>query len=129
MEIKNTKSIQLDSLDIFMKALGYTREWDEDEPQNFYSLWAPAWKAVRIISFNTAVKLYNGHYIEWHGKKFNPPFNFINAYEYNAANSLKIIKVVKLQYSKKKKEIKVQSDVVTFVKPEYYDLFLGEDNG
>jgi len=126
MEIKSTKDIQLESLDNFMEALGYGREWSFQEgDESYFSLWGGN-KHCKILSFNTAVKLHNGFYTEWHQKYFNPPFDTINIYEYNKAQYAKIVKVVKLQYSKKKKEIKVQSDIVTFVKPEYYDLFLGD---
>lgn len=118
MEIKDTQHLQMKSLYKFMEALGYSYgEW------GFFH-WK--YKSIHKVSFNTAIKLHNGYYTEWHGKYFNPPFDKISSYEFTVANASKIVKTVKLQYSKKKKEIKVMSHVVSFVKPEYYDLFLGD---
>lgn len=124
-EIKPTKDLQFYSLKEYMRMLGY--EWGKeialfDEP-NYFISYDYKNKHRRCISFSTAVDLYNGRHVDSHGKGYNYPFDF-DPYSIRRAESAKIVKGIKLQLSKKTGYIKTQNDIVEFVKPEYYQMFI-----
>ena len=120
-----TDKLQLRSLEAFAEALGYAKAmWYFDDCLNFYSLF-PENKHRKTISFNTMVRLYNGHFMECHGKYFNEPFT-VDAYRMRVAQASKIVWKVKLQYCKKTKRIICQDHNVAFVDPQYEQLVLGK---
>ena len=114
---KPTCKIQLASLKAFMLPLGYTYFGVD---RAFYSPFKTN-EGRSWVSFNNAVKLHNGYYLEWHGKKFNPPFEFPEEWIMEAKAS-RIVQKVKIQNSKKKGLI-VQSNVIELINKDNYDLF------
>lgn len=118
-EIKNTEKIQLKSLVGFMAGLGYEykRDWPCRSPAYFYS-YEYSNKARQRISFQTSCKLHNGYYLEWHGKKFDPPFDF-DPYSIKKALAAKIVVQCHLQQNKKTGFIRASSQLVQFVEPVY----------
>jgi hypothetical protein len=121
----DTSRIQLKSLMNFMKALGY--EYSAHPTEKFFYTNDPNLKEIANISFNTAVKLHNGAYIDWCREEFGRPFNKFTPYQLHVALASKIIYCVKLQYSKKKRIIMTQSCMVKFISERYVKEFLGED--
>lgn len=124
----DTSRIQLKSLMNFMKALGY--EYSAHPTEKFFYTNDPNLKEIANISFNTAVKLHNasGGVRDWSGfKYFKYPFNKFTPYQLHVAFASKIVYNVKLQFSKKKRIIVTQSQMVRFKFDEYVKEFLGED--
>lgn len=134
----DTSRIQLKSLMNFMKALGY--EYSAHPTEKFFYTNDPNLKEIANISFNTAVKLHNGYYTEWNviewaskgnlhsaGFGFKSPFNKFGRYKIHVALNSRIIHRVKLQYSKKKRVITTQSNMIKFICQTYVKEFLGED--
>lgn len=129
-EIIDTSDLQLFSLKTFMSALGY--EWAKDIESLFSSIFDRNYyftsyhyknKARAMISFETAVNLYNNCHADNHGGwAFNPPFDF-DRYSLKKAQAVKVVQQVKLQLNKKTGHISTQSHLVTFVDPVYYDMF------
>jgi len=120
-QIQNTARIQIQSVINFMQELGFTFYPNE---KVFESVAYETNKANKVISFNTAIRLHNGYYTEWHGKYFNPPFDTIPAEWFAAAKRAKIVHNAKLQYSKKKNAIITQNQLVKFCEPENVALFI-----
>ena len=123
-EPTDTAKLQLRSLEVFMNALGYKKADSYfDDCINFYSiLYENRHRAT--IAFNTAVKLHNGQLLDWHGKRFRDPFA-MDIYKMRVAQASKIIHRVKLMYQKKTKRVICQDHNVSFVDPQYEQLFLG----
>lgn len=121
-DIQSTKMLQLQSLYAFAEALGYYVSESAEGGENFYSCSLQN-KHRSTVSFKTMIDLYNNKYLESHGKTFNPPFE-VDPYTFNKAQSAKIVWQLKLQYSKKKRQIICQSDIVCFVDERYVDMFL-----
>jgi len=116
---KDSSKIQLASLTKFMQVLGYSYMM----PTNSFEsgLWVN--RGRQYVSFNTAVKLYNGTLTDWHGKRFRDGcFAIFPEGWFEAARKAKILLRVKLQNSRKKGII-VQDNRVQFVHPEQADLF------
>lgn len=116
---QDSGKIQLASLTKFMRVLGYSYMMPT---QSFESgLWVN--RGRQYVSFNTAVKLYNGTLTDWHGKRFRDGcFADFPEDWFKAARKAKILLRVKLQYSRKKGII-VQNHSVQFVRPEEAELF------
>lgn len=121
----DTSRIQLKSLMNFMKALGY--EYSAHPTEKFFYTNHSDLKEIANVSFNTAVKLHNGYYIDWCDGGFNGPFVKFTPYQLHVALASKIVCKVKLQYSKKKRVILTQSHMIRFRYPDYVKEFLGED--
>lgn len=134
----DTSRIQLKSLMNFMKALGY--EYSAHPTEKFFYTNDPNLKEIANISFNTAVKLHNGYFVEWNvmelmkmplspsaGFRFKSPFNKFGRYKIHVALNSRIIHRVKLQYSKKKRVITTQSNMIKFICQTYVKEFLGDD--
>lgn len=120
-KVINTEKIQLQSLKNFMHELGYS--WFNVD-KVFYSPFQTN-KARVTVSLRNAVLLHNGHYFEWHGKIFNPPFDNIPAEWIASAMKAKIVQTVHLQHCKKKGNyIKAQKHLVKFVEKENSSLLL-----
>jgi len=125
-EIVDTKELQLHSLKAFMSALNY--EWAVVsvffDKACYFESFTRSNKARQTISFNTAVQLYNNHYYDNHDfTKPRAPFDF-DAYSWKKAQAAKIVKGVNLQLNKKTGFIKASSNIVNFVNPIYYQMFI-----
>lgn len=120
-KIIDTSKLQLQSIKNFLSELGYTYL---SKDHVFYCPY-PSAKARSWISLRTAVLLHNGHYFEWHGRVFNPPFDNIPAEWIASAMKAKIVHTVHLQHCKKKGNyVKCQKHLVKFVNPENISLFI-----
>ena len=116
---QDSSKIQLASLTKFMQVLGYSYMMPTHSFES--GLWVN--RGRQYVSFNTAVKLYNGTLIDWHGKRFRDGcFAVFPDSWFEAARKAKILLRVKLQYSRKKGVI-VQDHRIQFVHPEQADLF------
>ena len=122
-EPTDTKKLQLKSLDAFAKALGYDRMHWNGSGHGYYSRHKEN-KHISNISIRTMCRLHNGQLLDWHGKYFRPPFT-VDAYKMRVAQASKIIHRVKLMYQKKTKRGICQDHNVSFVDPQYEQLFLG----
>lgn len=124
-EILDTRNLQLFALREFMKALGYEHtEW-AGGPDYF---WSDKYsnKGRSIISFRSAINLYNKHSVKCVFGK--PPATLsiwsFDDYTIAKAKAAQILKSVKLQYCKQTKSILVQDHRVQFVMDSYSRLFL-----
>jgi hypothetical protein len=125
METKqDTFTLQMKSLCEFAKQLGYYLSSCQVTGVEYFYSSLPENKHRSTVAFNTMVKLHNG-YIDWHGGNLREPFS-VDAYTFTRAVASRIIERCKLQYSKKKKRIVCQEELVMFVKPQYEHLFLRE---
>ena len=120
-DIQNTARIQIQSVINFLQELGYTFYPNE---KVFESVSYETNKARKVVSFNTAVRLHNGGFTEWHGYYFEYPFDNIPVEWFAAAHKAKIVHTAKLQHSKKHNAIIVQNQMVRFVEPENVSLFI-----
>lgn len=126
-EIVDTKDLQMYSLKAFMDALGYM--WSGDgrvcfDSGCYFESFTRKNRARSTVSFETAVRLYNGYYYDNHDlSKSRSPFDF-DAYSWKKAQAAKILKSVKLQLTKKTGAIKASSNIVSFVSPIYYQMFI-----
>lgn len=118
-KIQETSKVQLASLKAFLHELGYS--WFNVD-RAFYSPMHTN-KARSWISFNTAVRLHNLSYIDWHGKLFREPFNDFPEEWIAKAKQAKIVRIVKMQNSKKR-GIVIQSNIVEFIDKDNVDLFI-----
>lgn len=130
-DLKNTRVLQLVSLEDFMGALNYTRNGSyfvyQGRPNK-------SSRALARISFANAVMLHNHcydfdydeesgleHFIRYDWK-WEPleatPFGFM-PYDLAHARAAKLVHAVKLQMNSKNRTIKVQSNKVRFVHPQY----------
>jgi hypothetical protein len=126
-EIKDTTILQMVSLKNFFSELGY-------EPLYFvkgivcFESDCPTNKGRSTISFSNAVNIYNGRYLDWHGvggnKTFKPPFDF-DPYRLKRAIAARIVEVVNIQKNKKTGMIKPTSQIVKFVDPVFYKMWIG----
>lgn len=138
VEIKDTKILQLQSVDAFMVELGYKRTKDGKRYEFAY----PVKTGERFISMRTAIELHSS---EWaydettklyypifypYGVKFagtqaaNVDSAFkLSPYEYHKSQSRKIVSRVSLQQTKNG-VLKVQKNLVEFVAAHYYEQFL-----
>lgn len=131
VEIKDTKILQLQSVDAFLVELGYKRTKDGKRYEFAY----PVKTGERSISMRTAVELHNTEwtYDEWtklyypsvwgeYTPNLDSPFK-LSPYEYEKSQSRKIVCSVSLQQTKNG-VIKVQKHLVTFRCEFYYEQFL-----
>jgi hypothetical protein len=120
---QDSGKIQLASLTKFMQVLGYSYMMPTHSFES--GLWVN--RGRQYVSFNTAVKLYNGTLTDWHGNRFHDGcFALFPEGWFEAARKAKILLRVKLQYSRKKGVI-VQDHRVKFVHPEQADLFFKDE--
>lgn len=122
-DVKPTEFLQRQSLIEFMRCLGYNFADDWFTQNEYFFSNHPKNKGRNNISVQTAVKLHNGELIDTHGKRFREPFDF-DEYSFVRAQAAKIVKICKLQYSKKDHRFVVQSHKVQFVRPSYYHIFM-----
>ena len=123
-EIKDTQCLQMQSLTEFMQALGYYLQDDFFTNAEYFYSHLQSNKGHNTISVRTAINLHNGNLMDNHGKRFREPFIF-DEYRMTRAQASKIVRICKLQYSKKSNRFIVQSHKVQFVKDSYYDIFMG----
>lgn len=122
-KIVDTKDIQVQSVINFMFALGFD-EFNSPRKGFYNTRDKHERHGMEFISYETAIKLHNHFYFDNHGRHcFRYPFDWVDTYTFNQAQAAKIVKRVKIQYSRKR-GIVCQSSVVEFVDPAYYDLFL-----
>lgn len=121
-EIKDTKSLQIKSVNEFAGGLGYFLS------RNGFFMTLPevsgAWEYCdkNIISFKTMVMLHNHENYDNHGREYER-FGF-DLHKWNKAKSAKIVQNVNLTANKKKKSIHCHKHLVKFVKPYYEQMFL-----
>lgn len=130
MEIKNTTTIQLQSLDAYMSELGYKRTVDGLRYEFIY----PVKTGERFISLRSAIELHNTRWVyhkvaklyfppdHWGKANTDSPFK-LSAYEYEKSQARKIVKIVKLQVTKHGKVI-CQSHKIKFTHQWYFEQFL-----
>lgn len=139
VEIKDTKILQLQSVDAFLIELGYNRTKDGKRYEFAY----PVKTGERFISMRTAVELHNTewmydettklyypiYYAKLDGHDFltvkpnvHSPFK-LSPYEYHKSQSRKIVYRVSLQQTKNG-VLKAQKNLVEFMAPFYYEQFL-----
>lgn len=130
MEIKNTTTIQLQSLDAYMQELGYKRTVDGLRYEFIY----PVKTGERFISLRSAVELHNTRWLyhpvakvyvpqdHWCKPNIDSPFK-LSAYEYEKSQARKIVEFVYLQKTNDGR-IVTQSHQVKFRCAFYYEQFL-----
>ena len=122
-DVKDTEHLQMQSLVEFMQALGYYLQDDFSTNAEYFYSHLQSNKGHNNISVRTEINLHNGGLIDNHGKQFREPFVF-DEYRMTRAQASKIVRVVKMQYSKKHNRFVVQSHKVQFVRPSYYHIFM-----
>ena len=130
MEIKNTTTIQLASLDAFCLELGYKRTVDGLRYEFIY----PAKTGERFISLRSATELHNTRWVyhktaklyfppdRWGKANTDSPFK-LSAYEYEKSQARKIVEYVHIQKTNDGR-IVTQSQQVKFRCAFYYEQFL-----
>lgn len=128
--IKDTKWLQIQSLMEFAKALNLTLIEDA-EGNRWWS--AGASSGMERISVNTMIQLHNGEWRPAQNSEYKTyyhcltrPFFTCSKYLINKAQAAKVVNEVKGKYHRKQKDIVIQSHIVEFVDPVYYELFLTE---
>lgn len=125
-EIVDTRNLQLFALKEFMKVLNYEYMEYKAHAHRFESK-HPLNKGRRTITFNKAVKLFNGNSVKCVFGR--PPSNLtlwsFNDYVVVKAKASRILVGLKLQMCTATKQIIVQDHRVQFVMPSYKALFLG----
>ena len=135
-EFKALPTIELQkfSLQQFMSGLGYTLYRTNkggyvfvsngDEASTYFN------KDKMLINYNSAVRLHNA---EWNvlpdGVAYTESAGFLfksDAYFLMQALAKKVVEKVKLQYSKKRKQIILLNPLVKFEYPAYESMFLIE---
>ncbi len=124
-EILDTKKLQLFALDEFMSALKYERiKWAYGPIT--YESWHRKNKGRNIISFKSAVGLYNNNSVKCLFGK--PPATLslwsFDDYTVAKAKAARPLKSIKLQFCKKTHQIIVQDHRVQFTCSSYKNLFL-----
>lgn len=74
-----------------------------------------AHRGKNLLALEGAIRIYNNYELSK---------RFFDAYALEQFQAAKVVKRIKLQYSKKTKQIIHQNDMVKFVKPEYEEMFL-----
>lgn len=130
MEIKNTTTIQLASLDAFCLELGYKRTVDGLRYEFIY----PVKTGERFISLRSAVELHNTRWVyhkiaklyfppdRWGKANTDSPFK-LSAYEYEKSQARKIIEYVHIQKTNDGRTV-TQSHKVKFRCAFYFEQFL-----
>lgn len=124
-EIVDTRALQLFALKEFMKVLGYDYCEYKAHANRFESK-HPLNKGRKTITFNRAVKLYNGNSVKC---VFGRPPTHLTLWSFNdyvvaKAKAARILTSVKLQMCMSTKQIIVQDHRVQFTIPSYSRLFL-----
>lgn len=124
-EIVDTRNLQLFALKEFMKVLNYEYMEYKAHAHRFESK-HPLNKGRKTITFNKAVKLYNGNSVKCVFGR--PPINLtlwsFNDYVVAKAKASRILVGLKLQMCTATKQIIVQDHRVQFVMSSYSKLFL-----
>jgi hypothetical protein len=123
--MKNTEHLQTISLIEFAKALNLVPTQDAEGNKWFES----EEKGMQRISVQTVINLHNGY---WYPAAERKGYGYCKGYEnfvgsnylITRALAAKIVNKVKAQYSKKKKRMVFQSQIISFVDPDYYDIFM-----
>ena len=123
--MKNTEHLQTISLLEFAKALNLVPTQDAEGNKWFES----EEKGMQRISIQTVINLHNGY---WYPAVERKGYSYCKGYEsfvgsnylITRALAAKIVNKVKAQYSKKKKRMVFQSQIISFVDPDYYDIFM-----
>lgn len=131
VEIKDTKILQLQSVDAFLVELGYKRTKDGKRYEFAY----PVKTGERFISMRTAIELHNRVWkYDTHTALYYPVDAYdlrpnldsvfkLSPYEYEKSQSRKIVSRVSLQQTKNG-VLKCQKHLVEFMAPFYYEQFL-----
>lgn len=122
---QDTKYLQIRSVCAFMEVFGYKLMFNgKFYHEAFFNMYKvkPTFKGCNNISFNTAVKLHNGSYTDWHGDKFRAPFE-TDKYTFNKARTAKIVQQVFLQGTKHG-QVVCHKHLVKFTDPSYQYMFL-----
>lgn len=72
-------------------------------------------KGKNLLKLEAAIRIYNHHQLA---------LQFLDSYAHAQFSAAKVVKNLKMQYSKKTKQLIIQNNMVKFVKPEYEDMFL-----
>lgn len=118
--IKDTKELQLDSLQSFADVLGYSYCWFRGAFFNYKDFTTDK----ETVSFRSMVDLHNKGNIDNHGQPF-PKWGW-DVYMWNKAKAASIC-TVHLQLNKKTKYVSCQKHLVKFIHKEYEHLFLGSN--
>lgn len=140
VEIKDTQTIQQQSVDAYMVELGYKRTKDGKRYEFMY----PVKTGERFVSMQRAIELHNSKWMYDEVTKLYYPMQTVNRiggvvvgkpnidsvfklspYEYEKSQSRKIVFRVSLQQDKHGR-MKVQSHLVNFYCNFYYEQFLGD---
>lgn len=124
-EIVDTRNLQLFALKEFMKVLNYEYVEYKAHANRFESK-HPLNKGRKTVTFNKAVKLFNGNSVKCVFGR--PPSNLtlwsFNDYIVAKAKAARILVGLKLQMCTSTKQIIVQDHRVQFTVPSYSRLFL-----
>lgn len=141
VEIKDTQTIQQQSVDAYMVELGYKRSVDGKRYEFMY----PVKTGERFISMRRAIELHNSEWMYDEVTKVYYPVQDVKVddwdcfigrpnvdsvfklspYEYEKSQARKIVCRVSLQQDKHGR-MKVQSHLVHFCCEFYYEQFLGD---
>lgn len=108
----NTKDLQIFSMMQAFGAAGYQLMRTNHGGLVFFCERA---KGKNLLSVEAAIRIYNHHQLAT---------RFFDSYAHAQFSAAKVVKNLKMQYSKKTKQIIIQNNMVKFVKPEYEDMFL-----
>jgi hypothetical protein len=120
-EVKDTKDLQLCSLQEFASVLGYWLTPFGYFEDNLFTDFDCGSEKNRL-SFKTMVMLHNQENCDNHGREYER-FGF-DLYTWNKAKSAKIVHHVNLTANKKNKTVHCHKHLVKFVKPYYEQMFL-----
>lgn len=122
-----TESLQMFSVQQFMKSLGYML-YRTDKGGLVFAGGNTFNIGKEMLSYNSAISLHNA---EWDVLEDGtvtttaPGFLYkFDAYALMQALSRKVITTAKMQYSKKRKKVIVSEDLVKFEVPIYANMFL-----
>lgn len=121
-EIKDSTKLQLYSLVSYLEALGY-HFMINATGNSWFASGEYVNKARSIISFSTAVDIYNRRYKRHNKLEMDYPFDF-STYALTKAEATRIVNFCNLQMNKKTGYIKATSNLVSFTKYEYYEAFI-----
>lgn len=142
IEIKDTQTVQQQSVDAFLIELGYSRTKDGKRYEFIY----PVKTGERFVSMRRAIELHNSEWMYDEVTKLYYPIQYskmncrdflivkpnvdsvfkLSPYEYEKSQARKIVCRVSLQQNKHGR-MKVQSHLVQFMSEFYYEQFLGDE--
>lgn len=142
VEIKDTQTIQQQSVDAFCLELGYKRTKDGKRYEFIY----PVKTGERFVSMRTAIELHNSEWMYDEVTKLYYPIHMVKGaagfwweakpnvdsvfklspYEYEKSQARKIVCRTSLQQDRYG-HMKVQSHLVQFMSEFYYEQFLEDE--